>query len=109
MYALLLIFIWIRATLPRLRADQLMRFAWLFLMPLTPLNLLVRCEPSGGLCASAGSLPGRRALSRVLITLVRSRRLGCPPQLSGASGSAQVPLRSRPYDDDRAVVRRYAG
>src|SRR5215472_2906996 len=38
---LLLIFMWIRATLPRLRADQLMRFAWLFLMPLTLLNIVL--------------------------------------------------------------------
>ena len=36
---LLLGFIWIRATLPRLRLDQLMRFAWKFLVPLTVLNL----------------------------------------------------------------------
>ena len=41
MYVLLLIFIWIRATLPRLRADQLMRFAWLFLIPLTLINILL--------------------------------------------------------------------
>ncbi|HEX8983484.1 MAG TPA: complex I subunit 1 family protein [Ktedonobacterales bacterium] len=38
---LLLIFMWIRATLPRLRADQLMRFAWLFLIPLTLVNIIV--------------------------------------------------------------------
>nr|MBF6590960.1 NADH-quinone oxidoreductase subunit H [Ktedonobacterales bacterium] len=41
MIALLLLFIWIRATLPRLRADQLMRFAWLFLIPLTLVNIVV--------------------------------------------------------------------
>jgi NADH-quinone oxidoreductase subunit H len=38
---LLLVFMWVRATLPRLRADQLMRFAWLFLMPLTLLNIVL--------------------------------------------------------------------
>jgi NADH-quinone oxidoreductase subunit H len=32
-------FIWIRATLPRLRMDQLMRFAWKFLVPLSLANL----------------------------------------------------------------------
>jgi NADH-quinone oxidoreductase subunit H len=36
---LLLGFIWIRATLPRLRMDQLTRFAWKFLVPLALLNL----------------------------------------------------------------------
>jgi NADH-quinone oxidoreductase subunit H len=41
MGALLTLFIWIRTTLPRLRADQLMRFAWLFLIPLTLLNIIL--------------------------------------------------------------------
>ena len=36
---LLLGFIWIRATLPRLRIDQLTRLAWKFLVPLALINL----------------------------------------------------------------------
>ncbi|WP_414663165.1 NADH-quinone oxidoreductase subunit NuoH [Horticoccus sp. 23ND18S-11] len=36
---LLLGFIWIRATFPRLRIDQLTRFAWKFLVPLALINL----------------------------------------------------------------------
>jgi len=35
------VFIWMRGTLPRLRQDQLMNFAWKFVLPLTLLNLLV--------------------------------------------------------------------
>lgn len=38
---LLFVFIWIRATLPRYRYDQLMRLAWTFLFPLAMVNLLI--------------------------------------------------------------------
>jgi len=40
-YLLCVIFIWIRSTLPRLRADQLMQFAWLMLIPATLGNILL--------------------------------------------------------------------
>src|SRR5688572_20179657 len=36
---LLFVFIWIRATFPRLRIDQLTRFAWKFLVPLALINI----------------------------------------------------------------------
>jgi len=40
-YFLCFIFIWVRSTLPRLRSDQLMRFAWLILIPVTLVNILL--------------------------------------------------------------------
>lgn len=40
-YLLCFIFMWVRATLPRLRADQLMQFAWLILIPVTLGNILL--------------------------------------------------------------------
>jgi NADH-quinone oxidoreductase subunit H len=41
MFLVLTLFIWIRATLPRLRYDQLMSFGWKILLPLATLNLVV--------------------------------------------------------------------
>jgi NADH-quinone oxidoreductase subunit H len=41
MVIILTLFIWIRATLPRLRYDQLMSFGWKVLLPLATLNALV--------------------------------------------------------------------
>ncbi len=40
-YGFILVFMWIRATLPRMRIDQLMSFCWKGLIPLTLLNLAV--------------------------------------------------------------------
>jgi NADH-quinone oxidoreductase subunit H len=40
-YLLCFVFIWVRSTLPRLRADQLMQFAWLILIPVTLGNILI--------------------------------------------------------------------
>jgi NADH-quinone oxidoreductase subunit H len=39
-FAFLLLYIWVRGTLPRFRYDQLMNFGWKFLMPVAILNIL---------------------------------------------------------------------
>jgi NADH-quinone oxidoreductase subunit H len=41
MFVLICFFIWVRATLPRLRYDQLMSLGWKVLLPLATLNVLV--------------------------------------------------------------------
>jgi NADH-quinone oxidoreductase subunit H len=38
--ALILLFIWIRGTLPRLRIDQLMNLAWKFMLPMALINIV---------------------------------------------------------------------
>jgi NADH-quinone oxidoreductase subunit H len=38
--AMIVVFIWVRGTLPRLRMDQLMNFAWKFMLPMALLNLV---------------------------------------------------------------------
>jgi NADH-quinone oxidoreductase subunit H len=39
--ALLFLFIWVRATVPRFRYDRLMKFGWKVLIPIATLNILV--------------------------------------------------------------------
>ncbi len=49
--ALIALFIWVRGTLPRVRMDQLMGFAWKFMLPMALCNILVaglwRFMPAG--------------------------------------------------------------
>ena len=40
-FAVFILIIWVRSTLPRLRIDQVMGFAWKFLLPLALINLMV--------------------------------------------------------------------
>ncbi len=39
--AFLVLYIWVRGTLPRFRYDQLMAFGWKFLLPLAIANLVI--------------------------------------------------------------------
>jgi NADH-quinone oxidoreductase subunit H len=41
LFAAIFVFLWLRATLPRLRYDQLMRFGWKVLLPVATLNAVI--------------------------------------------------------------------
>jgi NADH-quinone oxidoreductase subunit H len=60
--ALVFVFIWIRATLPRLRMDQLMNFAWKFMLPLSLVNIV-----TAGLWHFLGHGPLRWGVCSILI------------------------------------------
>jgi NADH-quinone oxidoreductase subunit H len=65
LFVLISLFIWVRGTVPRLRIDQLMNFAWKFMLPLTLINIVVagvwRFMPAGAVrwavCAALIAVP----------------------------------------------------
>ena len=50
---------WVRFSYPRFREDQLQRFAWKVLIPLSLVNIMVDRDPEGGcLMARSRRFPG---------------------------------------------------
>ena len=55
---IIFVFIWIRATYPRLRVDQIMAFSWKFLLPLSLINLAATATEVYFLRGPDGALSG---------------------------------------------------
>ena len=67
-YSLYFVLIWLRATLPRLRVDQLMNFAWKTLVPLALANLMITALVAK--LVPAQSLVGAAAFLGVNVLLI---------------------------------------
>ena len=64
------LFIWVRGTLPRLRVDQLLNFAWKFMLPMSLLNLVVAAVwHYTAVWDFTGALPVRWVLCAAMIAL----------------------------------------
>ena len=73
-FALFFVLFWIRGTLPRLRVDQLMAFAWKFLLPLALINIfLVAVELSTKSLDSLWVMAGVNIVAGVVLVYLFSR------------------------------------
>lgn len=78
-FVLFFVIIWVRTTLPRLRVDQLMAFAWKFLLPLALMNIfLVAVEMSTESLRALWVMMAVNIVAGVLLVYLLSRlwRLG---------------------------------
>ena len=83
-WAVLCVFIWMRGTVPRLRVDQLMNFAWKFMLPMTLINLVAAAVWH---YTGAWSFGGARCSALVVGAAI----IGIPYVMAGAA----------PYTGDR--------
>lgn len=104
-------FIWVRATFPRLRIDQLLALAWKFLLPLSLISLLATTlevyflrDPSGALTrADLGIMTGiNLALTAACIfifgNLVREKVRPTPPAPALPPGATPIRLPAQETD-----------
>ena len=86
-FSLIFVMIWLRGTLPRLRVDQLMAFAWKFLLPLSILNILV--------AGFAHFIPQGNVVAKVAVWMV-SLGILCAAA-KGLNGLSRAEVKPREY------------
>lgn len=90
LFGFLVLYIWLRGTLPRLRTDQLMNFAWKFLLPMTLINIVAAAVWFySRKWAVPGGLAGRWVLCAALVAV--------PYLLFGRAFERTVPKRVYRY------------
>jgi NADH-quinone oxidoreductase subunit H len=86
----LFLFIWLRATLPRIRYDRLMRFGWQFLLPLAVLNIVITATVVAlGWPWWVNGLAGLVVIAAVLLFV--SRRTAAAQALGKTKGAMVLP------------------
>ncbi len=100
----LFLFIWLRATLPRIRYDRLMRFGWQFLLPLAVLNIIITATVVAlGWPWWVNGLAGLVVIAAVLLLVRRRTAAAQAPRKTKEAMALPSSVRLAKFDAAEAV------